>query len=153
MRKFAPAQISYQDDFLILYPSYMITGSFYISLFEGVQFMWIKYEWCKIANIKHGLPILVDRQTDFRPQRVVVSRLDDTVVRFCTAVKFSPCCNNQGELMLKWFVPAWWYHVNKCRAMRGNRSELASGRKLPQCHVNMHPLRVYTKENCGRFVK
>ena len=30
----------------------------------------------------------------------------------------------------------WWYHVNKCRAMRGNRSELALGRKSPRCHVN-----------------
>ena len=30
----------------------------------------------------------------------------------------------------------WWYHVNKCRAMRGNRSELASGGKWPRCHVN-----------------
>jgi len=30
----------------------------------------------------------------------------------------------------------WWYHVNKCRAMRGNRSELAPGRKSPRCHVN-----------------
>ena len=30
----------------------------------------------------------------------------------------------------------WWYHVNKCRAMRGNRSELAPARKSPRCHVN-----------------
>ena len=30
----------------------------------------------------------------------------------------------------------WWYHVNKYRAMRGNRSELAPGRKSPRCHVN-----------------
>ena len=30
----------------------------------------------------------------------------------------------------------WWYHVNKYRAMRGNRSELALGQKSPQCHVN-----------------
>ena len=30
----------------------------------------------------------------------------------------------------------WWYHVNKCRAMRGNQSDLAPGRKLPRCHVN-----------------
>ena len=30
----------------------------------------------------------------------------------------------------------WWYHVNKYRAMRVNRSELAPGWKLPQCHVN-----------------
>ena len=29
----------------------------------------------------------------------------------------------------------WWYHVNKYRAMRGNRSELALGRNSPQCHV------------------
>ena len=28
------------------------------------------------------------------------------------------------------------YHVNKCRAMRGNRSELAPARKSPRCHVN-----------------
>ena len=28
-----------------------------------------------------------------------------------------------------------WYHVNKYRAMRGNRSELSPGRKLPRCHV------------------
>jgi len=30
----------------------------------------------------------------------------------------------------------WWYHVNKYKAMRGNRSELAPGRKSPRCHVN-----------------
>ena len=28
----------------------------------------------------------------------------------------------------------WWYHVNKCRAMRGNRSELVLARKSPRCH-------------------
>ena len=35
MRKLAPARISYRDDFLILYPVYMMTGSFHISSFEG----------------------------------------------------------------------------------------------------------------------
>ena len=30
----------------------------------------------------------------------------------------------------------WWYHVNKYRAMRGNRSELALRWKLPRCPVN-----------------
>ena len=30
----------------------------------------------------------------------------------------------------------WWYHVNKCRPMRGTWSELAPGRKSPRCHVN-----------------
>ena len=35
----------------------------------------------------------------------------------------------------------WWYHVNKCRAMRGNRSELTPEKKSPRCHVNT-PLKV-----------
>ena len=30
----------------------------------------------------------------------------------------------------------WWYHVNKFRVMRGNRSELAPARMSPRCHVN-----------------
>ena len=30
----------------------------------------------------------------------------------------------------------WWYCVNKYRAMRGNWSELAQGRKSLRCHVN-----------------
>ena len=30
----------------------------------------------------------------------------------------------------------WWYHVNKCRAMRGHGSELTAVRKSPWCHVN-----------------
>ena len=34
----------------------------------------------------------------------------------------------------------WWYHVNKYRAMRGNRSELAPVWKSPRCLVNI-PLR------------
>ena len=34
----------------------------------------------------------------------------------------------------------WWYHVNKCRAMRGNRSGLVPARKSLRCHVNT-PLR------------
>ena len=34
MRKFAPARVSYRDDFLISYRVYIMTGSFHISLFE-----------------------------------------------------------------------------------------------------------------------
>ena len=36
----------------------------------------------------------------------------------------------------RWHDILWWYHVNKCRAMRGNRSELTPARKSPRCHVN-----------------
>ena len=131
MRKLAPAQVSYQDDFLILYPIYMITGSFHISLFEGTLHVKKIYVWFKIANITHVLPVPVHRQTDFTPKRVVVSCLHDTVVRFRTGVKFSPQYSNRGELTLAWLTPAWWYHVNKCTAMRGNWSELASGKSRP----------------------
>ena len=74
------------------------------------------------------------RQTDFTPKRVVVSRLHDTVARYRTGVKFSPPYNNQGDSRRHDIL--WWYHVNKCRAMRGNRSELAPLRKSPRCHVN-----------------
>ena len=34
MRKLAPARVSYQEDFLISYRVYIMTGSFHISLFE-----------------------------------------------------------------------------------------------------------------------
>ena len=36
----------------------------------------------------------------------------------------------------RWHDILWWDHVNKYRTMRGNRSELARGRKSPRCHVN-----------------
>ena len=35
MRKLALARVSYQDDFLISYRVYMMTGPFHILLFEG----------------------------------------------------------------------------------------------------------------------
>ena len=43
---------------------------------------------------------------------------------------------------LGWLAPAWhfwWYHVNKYRALRWNRSELAPARKSSRCHVNTPP--------------
>ena len=35
MRKLVPAQVSYRDDFFILYRVYIMPGSFHISIFEG----------------------------------------------------------------------------------------------------------------------
>ena len=75
MRKLTLARVSYRDDFLILYWVYIMTESFHISLFEGTL-------------------------RDFTPKRVVVARLHDTAVRFCTRVKFSPRYKNRGELTL-----------------------------------------------------
>ena len=74
MRKLAPARVSYQDDFLILYRVYMMNGPFKISLFEGtlhVDKIHVKF---KIANITHALLVPVFRQTYFTPKRMVVSR-------------------------------------------------------------------------------
>ena len=120
MRKLAPARVSYRDDFFISYRVDIMTGSFHISLFEGtlhVDKIQIRF---KIANITHALPVPVYRQTDFTPKRV--SRLHDTVARFRTGVKFSPRYNNRGDSHQHYIL--LWYHVNKCRAMRGNPSEL-----------------------------
>ena len=43
---------------------------------------------------------------------------------------------------LRWHDILWGYHVTKCRAMRGNRSELTPAQKSPRCHVNT-PLITY----------
>ena len=98
MRKLPPGRVSYWDDFLISYRIYMMTGSFHILLFKGTFHVDKIHVWFKIANIMHALPVPVYRQTDFTPKRVVVSRLHDTVARFRTGVKFSPRCENRGEL-------------------------------------------------------
>ena len=98
MRKLAPARVSNWDDFLISYRVYMMTGLFHILLFNGTFHVDKIHVWFKIANITHALPVPVYRQTDFTPKWVVVSRLHDTVARFRTGVKFSPRCENRGEL-------------------------------------------------------
>ena len=139
MRKLAPARVSHWDDFLISYRVYMMSGSFHILLFNSTFHVDKIHVWFKIANITHALLVPVYRQTDFTPKWVVISRLHDTVARFRTGVKFSPRCENRGELTpgdSRRHNILWWYHVNKYRAMRGNWSELAPGRKSPRCHVN-----------------
>ena len=77
----------------------------------------------------HALPVPVHQQTDFTPKLVVISRLHDTVTGLHTGLKSSPQYNNitgvnsrQGDSCQHDIL--WWYHVNKCRALRGNRSEL-----------------------------
>ena len=91
MRKLAQARVSYWDDFLISYRVYWMTRSFHISLFEGTLHGERIHGWFKIANITHALPVAVYRQTNFTPKRVVVSQLNDTVVKFCRS-EFTPQC-------------------------------------------------------------
>ena len=51
MRKLAPAQVSYRDDFFISYSVYIMTGSFHISLFKGTLHVDKIHVRFKIANI------------------------------------------------------------------------------------------------------
>ena len=55
MRKLAPAQVSYQDNFLILYRVYMMMGHFISCLFEGTLHVNKTQVQFKIANITHAL--------------------------------------------------------------------------------------------------
>ena len=59
MRKLAPARVSYQDDFLISYHFYIMTGPFHILLFEGTLHVDRIQCVSQIANITHGLPVPV----------------------------------------------------------------------------------------------
>ena len=117
MRKLAPPRVSYQDDFLISYRVYIMTGSFHISLFEGTLHVDKIHVWFKIANITHALLVPVYRQTDFPPERVDVSRLHDTVAKSRTRVKFSLRCDNRGELAPGRLAPAWHFTVVSCKQM------------------------------------
>ena len=116
-----------------------MTGSFHISLFEGTLHVDKIHVWFKIANITHVLPVPVYRQTDFTTKRGVVSLLHDTVVRFVPEWNSHPGTrtgmNSRRGVSHRHDI-LWWYHVNKYRATRGNRSELALGQKSPPCHVN-----------------
>ena len=139
MRKLAPARVSYRDDFLISHRVYMMTGSFHISLFEGTLHVDKIHVWFKIANITHALSVPVYRQTDFTPKRwsFPVYRIPprDFVLEWNSRPGTRAGVNSRrGDS--RWHDILWWYHVNKYRAMRGNRSELAPGRKSPRCHVN-----------------
>ena len=136
MRKLAPARVSYRDDFLISYRVYMMTRSFHISLFEGTlqytcdsksQTLRMRYPFQST-----GRPISHRNGWSFR---VYMIPLRDFVPEWNsrpgtrTGVNSRRGDSRQHDIL-------WWYHVNKYRAMRGNRSDLAPGRKSPRCHVN-----------------
>ena len=93
MRNLAPARVSNRDDFFISYRVYIMTGSFHILLFESTLHADKIHVRFKITNIMNAL-------RDFTLERVVVSYLHDTVVRFHTGVKFLPRYNTRGELMI-----------------------------------------------------
>ena len=136
-------EFQYRDDFLISYRVYMMTGLFHISLFEGtlhVDKIHVS-DMCdsKSQTLRMRYPFQSTGRPIFTPKLLVGLRLHYTVARFRTGAKFSSQYNNRGEPTRgdsRRHDVLWWYHVNKCRAMRGNRSELALVRKSPRCHVN-----------------
>ena len=92
----------------------------------------------KIANITHALPVPVYRPISLRNAwsfRVYMIPLRDFVPEWNSPPGTRTGVNSpRGDSRRHGIL--WWYHVNKYRAMRGNRSELAPGRKSLRCHVN-----------------
>ena len=136
MRKLTPARVSHRDDFLISYRVYMMTGSFHILLFKGTFHVDKIHLWFKIANITHALPVPV---WSFR---VYMMPLRDFVPEWNSRPGTRTGVNSRRGDSRRHDI-FWWYHVNKYRAMRGNRSELAPGRKSPRCHVNTPLILMY----------
>ena len=145
MRKLAPARVSCRDDFFMSYRVYIMTGSFHISLFEGTLHVDKVHVRFKIANIT-GRPISHRNGWSFC---VYMIPLRDFAPEWNSLPgKRSGVNSRRGDS--RGHDILWWYHVNKYRAMRGNRSELAPGRKSPRCHVNT-PLHIYQKINSLLF--
>ena len=125
-----------------LHVVYMMTGSFHTSLFEGTLHV---DETNVRFNLTHALPVAVYWQTDFTPKRVVVSCLHDMIPLrdFVPEWNSRPSTTtwvNSRRVDARRHDILWWYHVNKCRAMRGNRSGLVPAPNSLRCHVNT-PLR------------
>ena len=109
-----------------------MTKPFHISLFEGTLHVDKIHVRFKIANITHALPVPVYRQTDFTPNRwsfrVYMIPLRDFVPEWVSRPGTRTGVNSRRGDSRRHDI-LWWYHINKYRTMRGNRSELALGRK------------------------
>ena len=116
--------------FFMSYRVYIMTGSFHISLFEGTLHVDKVHVRFKIADIT-GRPISHRNGWSFR---VYMIPLQDFVPGWNSRPgKRTGVNSRRGDSCRHDIL---WYHVNKYRAMRGNRSELVPGRKSPWCHVN-----------------
>ena len=136
MRKLAPARVSHWDDFLISSRVYMMTGSFHILLFNGTFHVDKIRVWFKIANITHAPPV------PCASFRVFMIPLRDFVPEWNSRPGARTGVNSRRGDSRRHNI-LWWYHENKYRAMGGNRSELAPGRKSPRCRVNTPSVTVW----------
>ena len=139
MRKLAPARVSYLDDFFISYRVYIMTGSFHISLFEGTLHVDKIHVRFKIANMRMRYPFqstsrLISHRNLWSFSVYVIPLRDFVREWHCRPGTTTGVNSRRGDSRRHDIL--WWYHVNKCRAMRGNRSELTPERKSPRCHVN-----------------
>ena len=123
---------------------YIMTGSFHILLFEGTPYVDKIHVRFKIANITHAPPVLVYQQTDFMLKHVVIlHQLRDFVPEWHSRPSTMTGVNSHRGDSCR-HVIFCWYHVNKCRATRGNRSELTPVQKLSLCHVNTRYILSFT---------
>ena len=127
MGKLAPERVSHRDDFLILYGIYMFACFFIVP--------WPAW-WChpKLPNYacatRSSLP--ADQFHTETSDRFALTWYCCKILYLSETLWFY----TRGDLLPVLHDILWWYHVNKYRAMRGNRSELSLAQKLPGCHVN-----------------
>ena len=110
----------------------------FISRYVKVHFMLIKYmRDSKLQTLRMRFPF----QSTGRPIshrnvfRVYMIQLRDFVPEWNSRPGTTTVVNSRRGNS-SWHDILWRYHVNKCRTMGGNRSELAPARKSPRCHVN-----------------
>ena len=133
MRKLAAARVSYLDDFLVSYRVYMMVGHV-ISRYLKVHFILIKYT---SHSRSQTLRVRYPFQSTSRPIshrngwsfRVYIIPLRNFVPWSSRSVTTTGVNSRRAESRQHGIL--WWYHKNKCRAMRGNRSDLAPVRKSP----------------------
>ena len=119
--------------FFISYRVCIMAGSFHISLFEGTLHVVKIHLRFKIANMRMRYPFQsTSRLISHRNLwsfRVCMIPLRDFVPEWNSRPGTTTGVNSRRHDIL------WWYHVNKCRVTRGNRSELTPARKSPPRHV------------------
>ena len=131
-------KFSYRHDLLVWYRVHMIMGHFMSGLFEGILHVDKIHVRFKVANITHALPVPGGRPNSHRSGwsfRVHMMPLRDFVPEWNSRPDTTTGVNSRRDDSRRHDI-LWWYHVNKCRAMTGNRSELAPARKSPRCRVN-----------------
>ena len=118
---------------------HIMTGSFHISLFEDTLHDDKIHVWFKIATLRMRYSFqstgrLISHRNGWT-FRVYVIALRDFVPEWNSRPGTRTGVNSRRGDSRRHDI-LWWFHVNKYRAMRGDRSELAPWRKSPRCRVN-----------------